>query len=300
MADVLRDSGVRVFETPGWKTRAYGQWGGFDHPPTHVMVHHTASKTSVAADLAYIINSKLSPIGNIYLARDGVAWLVAAGQAVTNGKGHDSWGGGVPDNAMNHYSIAIEAANDGVGEKWPTIQMDAYIQMCAALCKAYNIPVNHVRAHAEWSPGRKIDPAGPSYWSPDTRTWDMTKFRNDVQHLIDHNPVIVEDNMQILNPPMRIIDTRTTNNKLSAGEIRTINLGVIGKAAFVNITAVQPQAAGFITAWGAGNRPNTSALNYQPGNAIANAVPVPVTNGAIQIYSSQATHVVIDLYGVWP
>ena len=126
MADVLRAAGLRVMETPGWKTRAYPKWGGYEEMPSHVMVHHTASNTSVSADLNYILNSALSPIGNLYLDRTGTVWTVAAGRPVTNGTGSSQpWNGGVPDNQMNHHSISIEAANNGVGEPWPTVQTDA-------------------------------------------------------------------------------------------------------------------------------------------------------------------------------
>ena len=46
MADVLRAAGLRVMETPDWKTRAYPKFGGYQQMPTHVMVHHTASNTT--------------------------------------------------------------------------------------------------------------------------------------------------------------------------------------------------------------------------------------------------------------
>lgn len=295
---VLRKAGLTVVETPGWETRAYPKWGGFAQKPTHVMVHHTASNTSVANDLNYILTNALSPIGNIYLARDGSVHLVAAGTAVTNGAGHDSWGGGVPDNMMNHYSIAIEAANAGTGEPWPKPQTDAYVLLCAALCQEYDIPVNHVRAHFEWAPTRKIDPAGASPWATGAAKWDMVAFRSDVAEKLDELNNNLEDNMQVQNPPLRLIDTRTT---APIGADKSITIDVPGncKAAMINFVAVGATKNGFVTAWGDGARPTTSVLNYTPNGAIGNAVIVPVVAGKVNVYSSQQIHLVADLYSTW-
>jgi hypothetical protein len=295
---VLRKAGLTVVETPGWENRAYPKYGGFKQQPTHVMVHHTASNTSVANDLNYILNHALSPIGNIFLARDGSVYLIAAGTAVTNGKGHDSWGGGVPDDMMNHYSIAIEAANAGTGEQWPEAQTDAYVLLCAALCQEYDIPVNHVRAHFEWAPNRKIDPAGPSPWAVGPAKWNMTAFRSDVAAKLEELNNNLEDNMQVQNPPMRLIDTRTTT-PIGADKTITIDVPVNCKAAMINFVAVGATKNGYVTAWGDGPRPTTSVLNYTPNGAIGNAVIVPVVAGKVNVYSSQQINLVADLYSTW-
>jgi N-acetyl-anhydromuramyl-L-alanine amidase AmpD len=192
LADVLRKAGLKVQETDGWKTRSFPNWPGYEAgAPTHVMVHHTASKpaTDGAADVNYIINAKPwgGVICNLYLDRKGQWWVIAAGRSATNGGGVDTWGGGVPKDLMNFYAIGIEAANDGAGEAWPKVQTDSYVKGVAALCKAYHIPVAHVRAHAEWSPGRKIDPAGPSPWAA-SGTWNMNAFRNSVTVALGQQP----------------------------------------------------------------------------------------------------------------
>jgi hypothetical protein len=143
------------------------------------MVHHTASNPSSdgQSDVNYICHgSPNKPIANLYLDRQGVVWVCAAGATNTNGQGTDFWGGNVPKDRMNEHAIGIEAANNGVGEPWPKAQTDAYVTLVAALCKQYNIPVGRVRAHAEWARGRKIDPAGPSPWAT-SGTWDMDAFR---------------------------------------------------------------------------------------------------------------------------
>lgn len=68
-------------------------------------------------------------------------------------------------------------------------------------------------------------------------------------------------------------------------------------AAVLTVTAISPQAAGFLTVWPAGiGRPTTSSLNFQPGRNIADAVVVPINSlarsGKISIFngSSGAVH----------
>ena len=104
--------------------------------------------------------------------------------------------------------------------------------------------------------------------------------------------------MQILNPPTRAYDSRE-HSKFIAGETRLIPLGVSGSAAFVNLTVVTPAGRGYVSAWGDGGRPNVSAVNFEPGVTIANAVPVPMTGGAIQVFSMAPCDLVVDVYGVW-
>lgn len=179
LADVIRAAGLAVREYSGWQTRARGS-GGYDSGrPTHVMVHHTASPPSWSgqrdADYCTVQDSD-APLANLCLDRDGVVWVLAAGATNTNGKGRDTWGGGVPDNSMNSYAIGIEA-NGGYGSSWPPAQCDAYVALVDALCRTYGIPNNNVRGHVEWAPDRKIDPAGVSPWSTSTATWDMSGFR---------------------------------------------------------------------------------------------------------------------------
>lgn len=307
LPSVLRKAGLSVVEVDGWQARTFASWSpGYTERPSHFMVHHTASKTTPANDINYIVNAPLSPIANVYLARDGVIYVIAAGRVVTNGKGSAPWCTGKvgcpPDNMMNHYAISCEAANDGVGEPWPKVQTDAYVKMAAAICAAYDIPVDRVRGHAEWAPDRKIDPAGPSPWAVGSATWDMNAFRKSVTALIvPPTSVSVVDNMEILTPPVRLLDTRTNNSPVTGGTTRTVALGANAncKAAQVTLTAVGAAGAGFFTAWGSGPRPNVAALTYQTGTAISNSVIVPVVNGTISVYSSQTANLIVDLYATW-
>ena len=180
LASVCRGAGLWVNEEPGWQSRARGSGGYSSGLPCAVMIHHTASGPSSDGqpDVNYMCYSAdARPIANIYLARTGIVWVMAAGATNTNGSGGPL--GPVSGDSMNSSAIGIEAGNNGTGEPWPEAQQRAYTQLCSALCKHYGIPVGQVWSHCEWAPGRKIDPAGPSKWAA-SGTWNEDSFRGDV------------------------------------------------------------------------------------------------------------------------
>jgi hypothetical protein len=299
-ATALRDAGLNVIEVDGWQRRSKANNSGYSRVPTHVMVHHTASNTSPANDVNYIVNgAPAKPLANLLIARNGDVYLCAGGPTNTNGEGRDTWGGGVPDNSMNSYAIGIEIANTGVGESYPKAQLDAVRMCCAVACRGLGIPVKHVRSHFEWAPGRKIDPSGAPYDTPATPNllWDMTVFRRDVEATLNppDNPPVGDSDVLVLNPPKRVFDSRDGAGAWTAGQTRQVNVQTNKKAVFVNITVVDPQGPGFITAWGAGSRPQPSNLNYLARQTISNSAWVPVVGGQISIYSKAATHVIVDL-----
>ena len=188
----LHDIGVALAGLPvnfygGWETRSRST-GGFD-ALLGIAIHHTASQTSPESDMNYMwVSSSNSdkPVGNIYLARDGTIWIGAAGASNTQGKGGplNCLNGTVPKDAGNKYMIAIEAANNGVGEAWPQVQTDNYIALVRQLCAHYGFSVGQdVYGHFDYCapscPGRKIDPAGPSPFGSvnANQTWDINAFR---------------------------------------------------------------------------------------------------------------------------
>lgn len=189
LADVCRTTGYTVIEVggpstvgTGWKTRARGSGGYNSGLPNHIMCHHTASSASSDGwpGVNYCtFNDDDAPLCNLYLSRKGEIFVCAAGATNTNGTGSDPCGV-VPNDSMNSSAIGIEAANDGVGEQWPTIQQDAYVKLCATLAAHYGIPNRAIEAHFEWAPSRKIDPAGNSRYATGGNKWNMGKFRSDV------------------------------------------------------------------------------------------------------------------------
>jgi hypothetical protein len=110
--------------------------------------------------------------------------------------------------------------------------------------------------------------------------------------------------------PCRLVDTRLANSDLGgpiilAGGSRTFPIrGVCGlpenaQAYSVNIAAVPAGSLGYLTAWPTGvARPLVASLNAPTGAITSNAAIVPAgTNGSIDLYANDATHVVIDVNG---
>lgn len=102
--------------------------------------------------------------------------------------------------------------------------------------------------------------------------------------------------------PLRLLDTRTTGGggKLVVGSGRELAVDAPGASAVVvNITSVQPEAAGFLTAWPCDEaRPDVSNLNVQPGINRANLASVKLgASRKLCFQSSTPMHLVVDLQG---
>lgn len=110
--------------------------------------------------------------------------------------------------------------------------------------------------------------------------------------------------------PARLLDTRSTGGALSGGSARKVQVlgrgGVpstgVGSVA-VNVTAIKPTAAGWLTAWPTGtSKPATSSVNFPAGAVVANAIVSGVgSDGTISIYNQAgSTNVVVDVTGWFP
>lgn len=192
MLDVLRAAGCQVGEnsiTNGWQTRARSS-GGFPSPPLAVWWHHTASQTTPENDLNYMINgSSDRPVGNMLLDRNGVFWPIAAGASNCAGKGGPATfsRGTCPQDSGNTRGWQVEVANNGVGEVWPQVQIDAYFHGSNALNAHVGNQPTDVITHNVWAPTRKIDPSTASAvqgpWRPrsctSSGTWDLSDIRSE-------------------------------------------------------------------------------------------------------------------------
>lgn len=163
---VLRLAGLKVVEYPGWETRGVGEIY-----PKFVICHHTAGPAGRTAqfeiDLIAQGRPDLSgPLSQMFLARDGTYYVIAAGAGHHAGKG--KWKGIANGNT---YAIGIEAENDGKGEVWPQVQMDAYAKGVAWILEHLGRDEQYVCGHKEYAlpKGRKPDP-----------NFDMDVFRNRV------------------------------------------------------------------------------------------------------------------------
>lgn len=235
LADVMRRTGFPVIEVDGWQYAARSSGGYNSGAPNHIMAHHTASPKSSDGwnDVIYITeNAEYAPLSNLYLSRTGTIYVCAGGATNTNGSGNDPCGKLSPD-SMNSNAVGIEAANDGVGEVWPQIQLDAYIAMCRELQAAYGIDVEQLHAHWEYAPSRKIDPAGPPRpmgGGPNASSWNMDEFRDDVDGQLPPIPTPIPPTpIPTPNPPtteddpMRILILEDAGNAavLLTGHVAT-------------------------------------------------------------------------------
>ena len=89
--------------------------------------------------------------------------------------------------------------------------------------------------------------------------------------------------------PTRAVDTRANGGSLqAAGSTLTVNVGAgyANKSISVNLTIAGAVGSGFATLYACDQaRPNTSSVNYQGGQAIANGVITKVSNtGNVCVY----------------
>ena len=106
--------------------------------------------------------------------------------------------------------------------------------------------------------------------------------------------------------PLRIVDTRVDPpGRLAAGGTLTVDLNgkvPVGTTAIaVNLTATQPQAAGFLTAHPCDRqRRDVSSVNYPAGGDRGAMAVIPLSaDGKLCVYSDAASHVIVDLQGAF-
>src|SRR6187402_2280942 len=158
LADWCRAEGLSVVEVDDWEYRARSSGGYESGRPWAIMWHHTASSTSPANDANYMCyGCPDAPVANLLLARDGEVWVMAGGATNTNGKGGPVGfsKGNVPKDSMNSYAVSIEAANNGVGEAWPQVQIDAYFVLNNMLASRLGLNPDDCCTHQLWAPDRK-------------------------------------------------------------------------------------------------------------------------------------------------
>jgi N-acetylmuramoyl-L-alanine amidase len=187
LADDLAAAGLQVVCYQGWTTRARSS-GGYGGQPLCVMWHHTASQTSAENDCYYMCySSGDKPICNLYIARDGAVWVLAAGATNTNGKGNaqNFSRGSVPKDQMNQWAVGMELGNAGTGESYPQAQIDAAFTVSNVVNRKVGNAPTDVCTHQRYAPDRKIDPAkGRSVqgsWQPreinSSGTWNLDDLR---------------------------------------------------------------------------------------------------------------------------
>jgi hypothetical protein len=108
--------------------------------------------------------------------------------------------------------------------------------------------------------------------------------------------------------PVRLVDTRDGGAAVP-GAGSTVVVPVLSRpgipadavAASITVVATEASGPGFVTVWGDGAQPGTSALNLdRPGQTRANFAITPIgADGNIRLYTQAGTHLVVDLTGVF-
>lgn len=148
----VKNSGLNYKKVSGWASRGHGAMGTIQS----VMCHHTAGPASGNTPSLNVVThgrpGLSGPLAQLFLARDGTPYLVAAGRAYHAGR--------VSSGAyQNSHSIGIEAEATGTSS-WPAAQIEAYARLCRALVREFGLPTSRVVGHKEKAVphGRKIDP----------------------------------------------------------------------------------------------------------------------------------------------
>lgn len=167
MAAAIAAQGVVVEGVPGWETR-----GSSAFNPGGVTCHWTAGPrgTHSRPSLNVVVNGRpgiSGPLANVYLARDGVAVMVAAGRA--NHAGLGGYRGLVGNSSV--FGIEAECGGDG---DWTPAQRVAYPRVVAGLLRLIGRDAGWAHGHHEWAPTRKID----------IRDYTMDLMRSQVANIL--------------------------------------------------------------------------------------------------------------------
>ncbi|MFN0027304.1 MAG: hypothetical protein ACKV2O_09015 [Acidimicrobiales bacterium] len=91
---------------------------------------------------------------------------------------------------------------------------------------------------------------------------------------------------------------------MQAGEAFRIETGLqssLAVAVQLNVTVVDPAAAGYLTVFPCGDRPGTSTLNFDALQTVANAATAPLgAGGELCFYTTAETDLVVDFNGYMP
>lgn len=116
------------------------------------------------------------------------------------------------------------------------------------------------------------------------------------------------DSMSVLDTPQRVWDSRPGsaqggNGRHGTGETflvdihRFVEIPANAKGVIVNLTVLEAEGDGYLSAWGQGGRPGTSNINYIAWETRANCAVVPLAGLGINVYTSKACNVIVDVQG---
>jgi N-acetylmuramoyl-L-alanine amidase len=130
-----------------------------DRRPSYVILHHT-SNDNVDRALRTLTDPVREVSAHYVVGRDGRIFQLVDERSRAWHAGRSQWGA---DADLNSSSIGIELDNNGA-EPFPPAQMDALLRLLADIQTRYRMPAANFLAHADVSPGRKVDPSAHFPW----------------------------------------------------------------------------------------------------------------------------------------
>lgn len=103
-------------------------------------------------------------------------------------------------------------------------------------------------------------------------------------------------------PTSRLVDTRTTGQRLAAGGVLRVDAAAgAASAVVIQLTAVPAGAAGFLTAFPCGTQvPTASNVNFTAATPSSSLATVQLAaDGTLCVFSNAAADVVVDRLAVW-
>jgi hypothetical protein len=144
------------------------------------------------------------------------------------------------------------------------------------------------------------------------RTFALNSFAWLMDNIV---PAKIPDTYFPLTNPIRVYDSRLSGGAIASGAIRSVKVAGVtvgsisvpaeATSVIANVTAVDPEQAGFLTVYPSGSAPptNTSTHNFGQGENFANTVVMAVGAGGNisilnQAYSGTgSTQVLVDIIG---
>ncbi len=127
--------------------------------PNFVVIHHTAQNTCEQTLRTFTL-PRTAVSAHYVICRDGTVHHMLNDLLRSQHAGIGKWGS-LTD--MNSASIGIELDNNG-SEPFPDAQINSLLLLLGRLKKAFLIPQANFIGHADWAPGRKVDPSRFFSW----------------------------------------------------------------------------------------------------------------------------------------
>lgn len=188
---LLKQAGVKVVTYDGWQTHNRNQAGPWG--PVHgVLVHHFGPYSTEAGAIALAREGRSDlpgPLYNVLVGRNGTVHLIGWGRANHAGMVDGDVLDAIADERQlpapnadtedgNAALYGVCLINEGNGQAYPTVQLDAAAAVCAALCRGHDgWTAKSIARHRDVTTRKPIDPR-----------IDLTAFRKRANRLWDGLP----------------------------------------------------------------------------------------------------------------